>query len=127
VSFGRRPSCVYAQGALSAIERVAGRLFEREEAVSFGIERIVARLGLRERRGLGVQAETEPSRLHQVVITAKPYASTPSKSTTLLLSGRLLGQSRHVDGFSRLLGGVRIRNVFRGSRGEGRSPGPPAL
>jgi hypothetical protein len=46
------------------------------------IERIVARLGLRERRGLGLQAETEPLRLHQVVITAKPYASTPSKSTT---------------------------------------------
>ena len=46
------------------------------------IERIVARLGLRERRGLGFQAETEPLRLHQVVITAKPYASTPSKSTT---------------------------------------------
>jgi hypothetical protein len=46
------------------------------------IEGIVARLGLRERRGLGFQAETEPLRLHQVVITAKPYASTPSKSTT---------------------------------------------
>jgi hypothetical protein len=46
------------------------------------IERMVARLGLRERRGLGFQAETEPLRLHQVVITAKPYASTPSKSTT---------------------------------------------
>ena len=46
------------------------------------IERIVARLGLQERRGLGFQAETEPLRLHQVVITDKPYASTPSKSTT---------------------------------------------
>ena len=65
------------------IEKVAGRLFEREEAVLHVIERIVARLGLlRERRGLGFQAETEPLRLHQVVITAKPYASTPSKSTT---------------------------------------------
>ena len=42
----------------------------------------VAPLGLRERRGLGFQAETEPLRLHQVVITSKPYASTPSKSTT---------------------------------------------
>ena len=45
-------------------------------------ERIVARGGLLERRGLGFQAETEPLRLHQVVITAKPYTSTPSKSTT---------------------------------------------
>jgi hypothetical protein len=61
---------------------VADRLFEGEEAVLHVIERIVARLGLRERRRLGFQAETEPLRLHQVVITAKPYASTPSKSTT---------------------------------------------
>jgi len=42
------------------------------EAALHVIERIVARLGLRERRGLGFQAETEPLRLHQVVITAKP-------------------------------------------------------
>jgi hypothetical protein len=61
---------------------VADRLFEGEEAVLHVIERIVARLGLRERRRLGFQAETEPLRLHQVVITPKPYASTPSKSTT---------------------------------------------
>ena len=46
------------------------------------VRRGVASLGLRERRGLGFQAETEPLRLHQVVITSKPYASTPSKSTT---------------------------------------------
>jgi hypothetical protein len=46
------------------------------------IDRIVARPGLRERRGLGSKAETEPLRLHQVVIMAKPYTSTPSKSTT---------------------------------------------
>jgi hypothetical protein len=32
--------------------------------------------------GSASEAETEPLRLHQVVITAKPYASTPSKSTT---------------------------------------------
>jgi hypothetical protein len=64
------------------IERVADRLFEGQEAVLHVIERILAQLGLRERRGLGFQAETEPLRLHQVVITAKPYASTPSKSTT---------------------------------------------
>jgi len=63
------------------IERVAGRLFEGRRRSSMRIERIVARLGLQERRGLGFQAETEPLRLHQVVITAKPYASTPSKST----------------------------------------------
>ena len=50
------------------------------------------------------QAETEPLRLHQVVITAKPYASTPSKSTTAQFSDRLLGESRHVDGFSRFPG-----------------------
>jgi len=31
------------------------------------------------------------------VITAKPYASTPSKSTTTRFSDRLLGQSRHVE------------------------------
>ena len=59
------------------------------------IERIVARLGLRERRGLGFQAETEPLRLHQVVITAKPYASTPSKSTTAadLVTGHRVSRS----------------------------------
>jgi len=66
----------------SADRGVVDRLFEGEEAVLHVIERIVARLGLRERRGLGFQVETEPLRLHQVVITAKPYASTPSKSTT---------------------------------------------
>jgi hypothetical protein len=61
---------------------VADHLFEGKVAVLHVIERIVARLDLRERRGLGFQVETEPLRLHQVVITAKPYASTPSKSTT---------------------------------------------
>jgi len=59
------------------------------------MERIVARLGLQERRGLGFQAETEPLRLHQVVITAKPYASTPSKSTTAadLVTGHRVSRS----------------------------------
>ena len=75
------PGDVYVERK-GRIEKVVGRLFEGEEAVLHVIGRIVARLGLRERRGLGFQAETEPLRLHQVVITAKPYASTPSKSTT---------------------------------------------
>jgi hypothetical protein len=59
-----------------------GRLFEGRGR-STCIECIVARMGLQKRRGLGFQAETEPLRLHQVVITAKLYASTPSKSTTI--------------------------------------------
>jgi hypothetical protein len=46
------------------------------------IERIAARLSLRNAEGSASEVETEPLRLHQVVITAKPYASTPSKSTT---------------------------------------------
>jgi hypothetical protein len=67
----------------------------------------VAPLGLRERRGLGFQAETEPLplhplRLHQVVITSKPYASTPSKSTTaadLVTGHRVAFPHRGLRGF----------------------------
>ena len=74
------PDDVYVERK-GRIERVADRLFEGEEAVlcdrthrgttwSPGTQRV------------GFQAGTEPLRLHEVVITAKPYASTPSKSTT---------------------------------------------
>jgi hypothetical protein len=92
---------------------VEDRLFEGEEAVLHVIERIVARLGLRERRRLGFQAETEPLRLHQVVITPKPYASTPSKSTTaadLVTGHRVALPHRGLRGFRgwRQLFGARV-------------------
>jgi hypothetical protein len=64
------------------IERVADRLFEGEEAVLHCDRTHCGTTWSPGTQRARFQAETEPLRLHQVVITAKPYASTPSKSTT---------------------------------------------